>query len=269
MKFIIDHDYHIHSRLSACSKDPEQTAERILRYAKESGLRRVCVTDHFWDERVSGASKWYSAQNFLHISSIRPLPQEEGIEFLFGCETDMDMNFRLGISPERFDEFDFVIIPTTHLHMVDFTISASDAKSAERRARLWVERMEKLLEMDIPFEKVGIAHSACPLICPKDRGEYTDVLDMIPDEDVKRIYTRAAALGCGIEINCGDMCFEEREADSVLRIFRIAKACGCKFYLGSDAHHPSAFETAESVFSRAIDMLGLEESDKFHIGEKN
>lgn len=268
MRFIIDHDYHIHSRLSTCSKDPEQTAERILRYAKENRLRRVCVTDHFWDEKVGGASAWYEPQNFAHISSIRPLPKAEGVEFLFGCETDMDMNFRLGISPERFDEFDFIIIPTTHLQMVGFTISESDAQSNERRAALWVERMDRLLEQKLPFEKIGIAHSVCPLIRPKSREEYLEVLDLIPEDDAKRVYKRAAALGCGIEINYGDMCFKDEEAQRVLRLFYIAKDCGCKFYLGSDAHHPGTFDNVGRVFSRAIEMLALKERDKFRIGEK-
>ena len=37
MRYAFDHDYHIHSYLSSCSKDPEQTAERILAYAEENG----------------------------------------------------------------------------------------------------------------------------------------------------------------------------------------------------------------------------------------
>lgn len=45
----------------------------------------------------------------------------------------MDKNFRLGISEERFDDFDFVIIPTTHLHMMSFTIDENET-SVERRA---------------------------------------------------------------------------------------------------------------------------------------
>jgi len=39
MKFKVDHDYHIHSFLSSCSHDPEQTPERILAYAKERKLK--------------------------------------------------------------------------------------------------------------------------------------------------------------------------------------------------------------------------------------
>ena len=68
MKFQIDHDYHIHSLLSARSRDPEQTTERILQYARDNGMRRVCITDHYWDAAVLGSSKCYEPQNFEHIS---------------------------------------------------------------------------------------------------------------------------------------------------------------------------------------------------------
>ena len=263
MKYVIDHDYHIHSMLSSCSNDPE----RILQYAKDNGLRRICITDHFWDERVAGASGWYSPQDFEHISRAKPLPQAEGIEFLFGCETDMDKFFTVGVSAERFDEFDFVIIPTTHLQMSGFTLSKEDAQSDTRRAQLWVERFERLLDMHLPFYKIGIAHLACGLIRPKDRPALLSVLDMISDGDMERLFSRAAELGCGIELNSSDMSFGDHEADRVLRMFRIAKSCGCKFYLGSDAHHPKTFEKTQEIFSREIDLLGLEESDKFVIGE--
>ena len=110
MKFKIDHDYHIHSVISSCSRDPEQTAERILEYAKNAGLSRICITDHYWDRKVPGASKWYEPQDFDHISKILPLPQADGVEFLFGCETEMDKFFTVGMPRERFDDFDFVII---------------------------------------------------------------------------------------------------------------------------------------------------------------
>lgn len=50
MKFKVDHDLHIHSHLSSCSRDPEQTPERILQYAKENGFKTVCLTDHYWDK---------------------------------------------------------------------------------------------------------------------------------------------------------------------------------------------------------------------------
>jgi len=45
VKYVIDHDMHLHSQLSLCSGLPEQTTENILRYAKELGLKKICLTD--------------------------------------------------------------------------------------------------------------------------------------------------------------------------------------------------------------------------------
>ena len=70
---------------------------RMLSYAKELGLTKICVTDHFWDERVEGASSWYAPQNFTHITKNLPLPGAEGIDFLFGCESDMDKRMIIGV----------------------------------------------------------------------------------------------------------------------------------------------------------------------------
>ena len=263
MKF--DHDYHIHSVLSECSSDPAETSERILEYAKRFGLKRICVTDHFWDEAVDGASDWYKAQNLAHISQIKPLPECEGIEFLFGCETDIDKYMTLGISLPCFDNFDFVIIPTTHLHMTGFTISAEDKGDNQRIAELWIERFDRLLDMPLPFHKIGIAHLACTLINNRSHEDYLDSLSRIPDEDMVRLFTKAARCGCGIEINAFDVDVKDDEVDTVYRMFRIAKSCGCKFYYGSDAHHPSELESSAPKFERAARLLGLTDNDRFEI----
>lgn len=265
MRYIYDHDYHIHSMLSSCSNDPEQSTQRILEYAEQNGLNKLCLTDHFWDETVEGASDWYKPQNYAWITKAKPLPQKDGIKFLFGCETDMDKYLHAGISRATIDKMDFAIIPTTHLHMTGFTLSEEDAKSLERRAQLWVERFGALLDMDLPFKKIGVAHLACRLIANTSREDYLNVLEMLPGEAMDRLFAKAAGQGIGIELNAGDMGFEDDEADIVLRMFRIAKKQGCKFYCGSDAHHPAGLDAAKDKFERAIDWLGLTEDDKFHI----
>ena len=264
MKFKIDHDFHIHSNRSTCSRDPEQTTEKILQYAKDFGLSQICITDHYWDSAIEGASAWYAPQNYEHIAKALPLPKADGIKFLFGCETEIDKNFTLGLPKERFSDFDFIIIPTTHMHFTNFTISEAD-DSIEARAKLWVERFEALLNMKLPFHKVGVAHLACPLINRKSRQDYLDTLDMIPDGDMEGLFTKAADLGCGIEINKSDMTFTENETETVLRPFRTAKKCGCKFYLGSDVHQHANFDKVVPVFERAITLLDLKEEEKFRL----
>ena len=100
MKYIYDHDLHIHSQISVCSNHPGQTAECILNYALENGLKKICVTDHFWDDAVPGASDWYKKQNYQWIERILPLPKSDKVEFLFGAETEMDKHLTIGMGKE-------------------------------------------------------------------------------------------------------------------------------------------------------------------------
>jgi len=270
MRYKVDHDLHIHTQLSSCSNDPEQNAQALLDYAKANGLSRICVTDHYWDREVKGASDWYKPQDFDHISEIKPLPQSEGIEFLFGAETEFTKDLRVAMPRSRYGDFDFVIIPTTHLHMNGLTIAQSDVDSPDTniiRARLWVSRLEGLLSQDLPFHKIGIAHLACGL--NNNRGTFEDYLctiNAIPDADMERLFALAAERGCGIELNQDDILRMMKATDEVCRMFRIAKGMGCKFYMGSDAHHPKSLIFAKERFEYAVDTLGLCESDKFIIG---
>ena len=258
MKFQIDHDYHIHSFLSSCAKDPAQTPELILQHAKDSGLSRICLTDHYWDSAVPGASNWYVPQNFDHIAQYRDLPQADGIQFFFGCETDMDKNGVIGVPPSRFDDFDFIIVPTTHLHM-SMAIGDKQA-SCETRAKAWVSRFDALMDSDLPLHKVGIAHLTCDLIHNVSHEATLVTLSLIPDEEIERVFTRSAASGCGIELNYYDMKYIDDPR--ILRFYRTAKECKNKFYLGSDAHMPFEFPK-EPYYERAIEVLGLTEDDKF------
>ena len=67
--FSLNHDYHIHSYISPCSGDPEQTPEFIAKYATDHNLSDICLTDHFWDETVSSKRDlgFYREQTFARI----------------------------------------------------------------------------------------------------------------------------------------------------------------------------------------------------------
>ena len=119
---------------------------------------------------------------------------------------------------------------------------------------------------DLPFKKMGLAHLTCGLIAP-NREDYLRVLELLPTDKMTELFKKAAEVGVGIELNASDMDFKPEEAETVLKMYRIAKAQGCKFYMGSDAHHPATLDKAKAIFERAIDMLGLTEDDKFHIGK--
>ncbi len=266
MRYVWDNDLHIHSQLSLCSRDPEQTPERILQYAKDNGLKTIVLTDHCWDDKNIPSSDWYKYQDYEYCKRSLPLPKADGIEFLFGVESEMYKDFSIPLRREAFDELDFIVIPLTHMHMVGHAISQEQGATPENRAKAWVERFEAVLKMDLPFKKIGLAHLTCGLIAPK-REDYLKVLELLPEDKMTELFKKAAEVGVGIELNASDMSFAPEEAETVLRMYRIAKEQGCKFYMGSDSHHPKGFEKCDFVFNRAIDMLGLTEDDKFHIGK--
>ena len=259
VKYVIDHDMHLHSQLSLCSGHPEQTTENILRYAKELGLKKICLTDHFWDERIDGASDWYKPQNFEHISKALPLPSEKGITFDFGCETELDRFMTLGISDEAIDKLAFIIVPTSHLHMKGFTID-EDVTSVQARAKLYMERNHALMDMKLPFEKMGLAHFTCSLMARNCEGSHEEILDAISDSSLAEFFERVAAKGMGVELNTP---ISTASSESLLRPYRIAHSCGCKFYLGSDAHSPNDLTHSMSRFEVITEALGLIEDDKF------
>ncbi len=266
MRYVWDNDMHIHSQLSLCSRDPEQTTERILQYAKDNGLKTIVLADHCWDDKSIPSSDWYKFQDLEYTKRSLPLPKAQGIEFLFGVETEMHKSRTIALSREAFSELDFIVIPLTHFHMVGHAITEEEAASPETRAKAWVERFEDILKMDLPFHKIGLAHLTCGLIAP-NREDYIKTLELLPENKMAELFKKAAEVGVGIELNAHDMNFKPEEADAVLRMYHIAKAQGCKFYMGSDAHHPKSFENCDFVFNRAIDLLGLTEDDKFHIAK--
>lgn len=267
MKYSFDHDFHIHTFLSLCSGDPEQTVENIVKYAIENNLKQICITNHLWDKSVPGASEWYKTQDFKHISKILPLPENCGPDVLFGAETEFTKDCKLCISGENLKKLDFLIIPITHLHLCGVAIDEENAKSTKGRAKTWINKFRALLNMELPFEKIGLAHLATPLIAPTHE-EYIEVLKLLPEAELKTLFEKAANLGVGIELNSHDMSFADEDSETVLRIFKIAKQSGCKFYLGSDAHHLQAFENIDKIFKRAVDLLELTEEDKFHINKR-
>jgi histidinol phosphatase-like PHP family hydrolase len=265
MRFVIDHDYHIHSNISPCASDPEQTPEGILRYAEKNGLKQICLTDHFWDEAVTPAlgylSGTYRGIGFDRISSVLPLPQSEQTAFHFGCEGEMDLSFRIGLSPEIVKKMEFIIVPTTHMHMPKLTVP--EHLTLEQRAILYVHRLNALIESDMPSGKTGIAHLTCSLMAPKERGDHLRVLEMIPDTVLYDLFRRVEKKNYGVELNFSPGIYTPEELQTVLRPYFIAKECGCKFYLGSDAHTQKECGKAPENFERMVDCLNLTEEQKF------
>lgn len=259
MRYIVDHDFHIHSTVSLCCHDENQTPQAILDYAVKNGYSQICLTNHFFDEKVNSRAEWNDAHYYEKLESVLPLPQSDDVQFLFGCETDLDYDNVLGVSAERIDCFDFIIVATTHLHLSGNTVPEK-LITPEQAAYHWINKFESLLKKDLPWGKIGIAHLTCGHIL-KDRT--ADVIALLPDEKLYSIFQNCAQKGLGIELNMKTLAMTDEQKKIFLRPYFIAKDCGCKYYLGSDSHKRIALDEAKQNFEGIISDLALEEKDKF------
>ena len=147
MNFPIDHDLHCHTYLSKCSRDPEQTAENILKHARENGYTVQCITDHLWDALVPDPNAFYAMQDIAHVKQILPLPKDDQVRLVFGCETEFFGGTRLGLDKSNYDQFDFIVIPPNHFHMT----RPPEYNTEEKAAGLLVERLEEISRLPLPW----------------------------------------------------------------------------------------------------------------------
>lgn len=263
--FPIDHDLHVHTRLSVCSQNPEMTPANLLAFARANGYTALCLTDHLWDEGVPDPNGFYAVQGIEHVKQSLPLPDGGGVQLFFGCETEYCGADRLALRPENYDQFDFIVIPLNHFHMKGLTCDGALYDSDAALAALLMQRMQELTLLPLPWKKVGLAHLNCELVSPK--GDMYKVLSLLPEDGLKQVFAFHAKHGTGIELNASsfDPGWEEHE-EAALRVFRIAKEAGCKFYLCSDAHSPKALNKVSENLPRVVEKLGLTRDDLFSLG---
>lgn len=261
--FSLKHDYHFHTISSLCCKDPGQTVEFCLRFAAEQGLDGLCFTDHLWqrDGDIPDIS-FYQQQDIQHVRQSLPLPERVGdTQVFFGCETEYCGGTRLGLSRQYFDWFDFVVIPLNHFHFTPF-VRPAEVQTAQARGELLLSRLEELQALDLPWEKVGLAHLVCGLMAPgKDLLQLLHGLDEVR---LARIMAFYAKKGTGIELNAGAMQSWTDDPEAYLKIFRIAKEAGCRFYNATDAHSNDGMYIYEDL-RPFVDALGLSAADRFYI----
>lgn len=233
MSFPINHDMHIHTRLSGCCRDQAMRPQAILARAKAMGLSTICLTDHCWSKSAGAPPLWYEANDVANAQKSLPLPEDKAVKFLFGCETEYLGGQALGLTRADFDEFDFVVIPVNHFHSP--AVRGKHAcDTPDAFAELLISRLEQLLALDLPWRKIGLAHFT--FCAPRFRDEAGEpVFPAFDESRLARCFSQMADTGAGIELNAQNIPMG-KNAESFLLPYKIAKRARCRFYPGSDAH---------------------------------
>ena len=231
----INHDMHIHTHYSPCA-DGTATAEHYIKKAYELGLKKIGFSDHMWDSAVKCTIPDYQPLTYERISQIRAevsALDTDGIEILFGCETECDKNGTVAISEELAATLDFVIVPQSHTHL---TMPKEYYEPHRKHAEFMLERFYNIVESPVSKYVTTIPHPFNAVACPYDNRE---LLLLISDKEFSDCFKAAKEKNIAIEINASvfkNDTIGEIQTDPMIHMLQIAKSTGCKFVFGSDSH---------------------------------
>ena len=261
----IQHDFHIHTHLSACGHE-SATVEHYLATAKKLGLKKLGFSDHFGAKNIPGARGFYNMHPYEHNSQLKPILEElstPDLKLYFGCETEYHTPLReVGLTEEEAEKFDFILVPNSHTHMI---MPKDLIEHPQKHADFMVQAYQDILNSKISRYITAMAHPFDVCCYPYDKYA---LFTLISDDQYKHLFDQTAEKGIGFEINVAafskDMSPEEIEAGPHLHMFRLAKECGCKFIFGSDSHDNKGHDFYENA-DLIANLLGLTENDLLEI----
>lgn len=259
----VDHDLHIHTDLSICANETA-TLSNYMKIAKDLGLRKIGISNHFWDRKISGAFDFYQIQDYEHVAELKPeiekRNREGNIKVLFGCECEYDPVHRdVAVTEETAEKFDYILVPNSHTHI---TMPKEYYEPYQKHIDFMIQAYEDILNSRVSKYVTAVAHPFCAVCCPYDREI---LISMIPDDTFKRLFEKTAQKGIAFELNIDYMnkykkTYDEMAQIAHIRMYRLAKECGCKFIFGSDAHGTKEHERYH-IAQFLADLLELKESD--------
>ena len=260
------HDMHIHTLWSGDASEKAAVAGYVAA-GRELGLQKMGFAEHFWDDRVEGAFPFYRPQTFAKVSQTREEIRQLGdcgIQLLFGCEVEYDPVRRApALTPQVAEQFDFVIVPNSHSHE---TMPKEYYAQKQKHKDFILEAFNDIINCDVSAYVCGIAHPFSLVRCPYPCD---DLIGLVSDDVFKDLFARTAEKGIALELNVS--CFMsglrqlglemDRVGDcQLMRMLRIAKEEGCKFFFGTDAHDLGHLESLRYMDPLA-DCLSLTDGD--------
>lgn len=256
----ITSDIHIHTNLSSCARS-DATFEGYVARAAKDGITTLGFSDHLWDSKIEGVSKWYEPQNVEHVLTLKErLPKEmDGVRILFGCETEFTHEGKLCLAEESFDLFDYVLVPHSHTHM-QVVVPRELVANNELHAKFLMDSFMRLVTHPLAPKILSVAH---PFVAGTQHGIYNDVQRLIPDSYLFEAFTAANENGVAIEMN-GSCLVYQMEYDiprcEYVRIYSIAHACECRFTYGSDSHGCDN-DRKLKVVEKFLDQCGIRDGE--------
>ena len=261
-------DIHIHTNLSSCAMR-DATLERYVARAVEDGLETIGIANHVWDNLIPGVSEWYRPQNVEHILQLKQeLPENgmmNGVRVLFGCETEFTHESKLCLAEEHMELFDYILVPHSHTHMKVVVPKERIAELPDHASYL-MESFLNLVNHPLAHRITSIAH---PFVPGTKYELYQAAQALIPDSYFREAFCAAREKGIAIELNGSCLTYmpeEEIPSCEYVRIYTIAKECGCRFTYGSDSHNYKDNRKLP-IIEKFLESCGIGDNDFLTLGE--
>jgi len=257
----IAHDLHVHTYLSSCCRDKERmTVANILSAAAARGLRTVGFSDHIWTNASVPPSAWYRPQDATQIRRLRndlAALSPSTVRVSVGCEADMRAPGQFSITPDFAACLDHVLLSCSHFHMKGFVEQPADTSPravAEHLVAFFVSGVRSGLATSIahPFLPIGDTARLDAILGSLSDAELTDALGVAAENRVALEITINFLPKPGPEPTFS--------LETPVRLLTLAKAAGCRFTFGTDAHDLQTLDRLPEL-QPLVARLGLAEAD--------
>lgn len=260
-----DSDLHVHTNISPCGVRTS-TPDKYFPTCKETGIKTIGFSNHFWDSDIPGAPDWYQPLGVDCLMQIREqITDTLGVQTLIGAECEFFG--KLALTYEHSKMFDYMLITTSHFHE-EVTICDIPLNDYTDAIRLLCQRfllgVAAGAKLPIP---VSMAHIFHPL---GDLGQYQDeIIAGISDREFLEMFGFAAESRVAIEVHLPTVKHYKPEwgdySEQAARMYRLAKKAGCKFTLGSDEHNWESFIHKSRHIRLIAEKIGITEDDMMEI----
>ena len=230
-------DFHVHTHLSPCAKDPAWTPEAIARRAEEIGMRTVVLADHYYERRPGfDPPPFYAEVNedCFERTARAVAALDTDVEMLVSCEIDMVRPGLFTLSEEFASRLPVGLVSASHYHLEG--IEQPQAQDARGLGRYLVDRMRAAIEW--PPTQI-LAHPLSAL--QGSLGDLGKVLDAIADEEFAEVLALARERDVAIELRASVFGEDKEHHGRHMRFYGLARSAGCKIAPVSDAHSAEKF----------------------------
>jgi len=201
-------DYHTHT----CFSDGKSSIAENVNYAKQRGLKEVCISDHGYNSVLLGMTDKKWAKQEEKIKKI------EGIKVLHGIESNILANGHIDVDGKDLSKIDVLIVGFHRLLSIKTLLK--NGKFAFINGYSSKKRREKEIENNTKIYTYAINNYPIDILAHINNRTLVDV---------KKICDECAKNNVYVEINA-------KHLDSLKDCVNDMISSSCNFILSTDAH---------------------------------